>query len=49
MSANGRPVGEAVRLLPVLAPGLKRYVSAAIGADGTLALVWIEQPRLSMS
>ncbi|MFL6292045.1 MAG: hypothetical protein ACJ759_14210, partial [Thermoanaerobaculia bacterium] len=46
MSADGRPLGEAVRLLPALAPGLKRYVWAAIGADGTLALVWAEQPRL---
>lgn len=46
VSANGQPLGRAVRLLPALAPGLQRQVSAAIAADGTLALAWVEQPGL---
>lgn len=43
VSASGRPIGKVVRLLPALAPGVQRRVSAAIAADGTLALAWAEQ------
>jgi hypothetical protein len=50
MSAKGRPLGQAVRLLPAVASGFQRQVWAAIGADGTLALAWVEpshpRPRL---
>lgn len=46
LDANGQTRGRAVRLLPALAPGLQRQVSAAIAADGTLALAWVEQPNL---
>ena len=50
VSAGGRPIGPVVRLLPALPPGVQRRVSAAVAADGTLALAWAEQavahPRL---
>jgi hypothetical protein len=50
VSAGGRPIGPVVRLLPAAPPGVQQRVSAAIAADGTLALAWTElatvHPRL---
>jgi hypothetical protein len=40
VSAGGRPIGPVAQLLPAPPPGMQRRVSAAIAADGTLALAW---------